>query len=236
MSIKNAETDCTLCNHRFKSVFNVLDEDESALMSSKKSCRIYKKGNEIFQEGTLPYGLFCINSGKVKLTQTGVDGKEQIIHLATNGDVMGFRALLGNDKYSCSAIALEDSTICFIPKEVFLPMVESNPKLAMKVIHLFSDMLKDTENNITAIAQRTVKERIAQGLLLLKERYGFEQDGSVINVTISREEIANIAGTSRETAIRTLFELQKENIIELEGKKIKISDYNALVKASNLFE
>ncbi len=236
MSTKIAETECVLCANRFNSVFNVLNDEEAALLSSKKSCRLYKKGNEIFQEGALPYGLFCVNSGKIKLTQTGVDGKEQIIHLAKSGDVMGFRALLGNDKYSCSAFALEDSAICFIPKEVFLPMVETNAKLAMNVIHIFSGMLRDTENNITAIAQRTVKERIAQGLLLLKERYGYEKDTDVINVSISREEIANIAGTSRETAIRTLFELQKENIIELKGKKIKITDYNALVNSSNLFE
>lgn len=236
MSTKIAETECALCSHRFKSVFNVLDDEEAKLLSSKKTCRFYKKGYEVFQEGMMPHGLFCVNSGKIKLTQTGVDGKEQIIHLAKNGDVMGFRALLGGDNYSCSAITLEDSTICFIPKEVFLPMVESNPKLAMKVIHVFSDMLKDTENNITAIAQRSVKERIAQGLLLLKERYGYEPNGQVINVSISREEIANIAGTSRETAIRTLFDLQKDNVIELEGKKIRVIDYQTLVKTSNLFE
>jgi len=233
---KIAEPECVLCAHRFNSLFNVLNDDEATLLSSKKSCRLYKKGNEIFQEGAIPYGLFCVNTGKIKLTQTGVDGKEQIIHLAKSGDVMGFRALLGNDKYSCSAFALEDSSICFIPKEVFLPMVESNAKLAMNVIHIFSDMLKDTENSITTIAQRTVKERIAQCLLLLKERYGYEQDGQVINVLISREEIANIAGTSRESAIRTLFDLQKENIVELQGKKIRITNYPALVEASNLFE
>jgi len=236
MSTKIQETECVACTNRFNSLFNVLNDEEATLLGSKKSCRLYKKGNEIFQEGSMPYGLFCINSGKIKLTQTGVDGKEQIIHLAKNADVMGFRALLGGDKYSCSAIALEDSSICFIPKEVFLPLVETNSKLAMKVIQLFSEMLKDTENNITAIAQRTVKERIAQCLLLLKERYGYEEDSNVINVTISREEIANIAGTSRETAIRTLFDLQKENTIELKGKKIKITDYDHLVKASNLFE
>lgn len=221
---------------RFKSIFCELNTDEAHLLDLTKKCIKYKKGEFIFHEGAYPRGLYCVYNGKIKVTQVGVDGKEQIVHLAKNADVMGYRAILGGDKYSCSAIALEDSLLCFIPKDVFFSLVEKNSKVALQVIHLFSKELRDAEKKITSIAQRPVKERIAQSLLLLKECYGLEKDGCTINISITREEIANISGTTRETAIRILFELKDDTIIDLPGKKIKILRPDALLKIANVFD
>jgi len=156
------------------------------------------------------------------VSQLGLDGKDQILHLAKDGDVMGYRATLSGDIYSCSATAIEQSHICFIPKDVFISLVEKNSKLALQIIHLFSQELKKIETNLTKITQRPVKERIAQSLLLLKNKYGVENDNATINITIKREEIANMAGTTRETATRVLYHLQENNIIELLGKKLKL--------------
>lgn len=227
---------CYYCNARFRSVFADLNLDETRDLDFSKNCISYKKGQEIFQEDTYPHGLYCINSGKIKVTQTGPDGREQIVHLAKDGDIMGYRAILGGDKYSCSAKAIEPSNICFIPKSVFLSMIEKNASLAFKIIHLFSDELKTAERTITDLAQKSVKERLAQGILLLKESYGFEEDGCTINVSITREEIASIVGTARETATRLLTELSKEKSIELRGKKIKILDQQKLIQAANVFD
>ena len=206
------------------------------LMDSLKSCQIIKKGQTIFEEGNYPHGLYCVNNGKIKVTQTGIDGKEHIVHLSKDGDVMGYRAVLSGDKYSCSAVALEQSSICFIPTKVFISMVEKDPKLAFKIIHLFSDELKTAERKITDIAQKSVKERLAQGLLLLKESYGLESDNSTINILMTREDIANMVGTARETVIRLLFELDREGTIGLVGKKIKILDQNKLLRLANIFD
>jgi CRP-like cAMP-binding protein len=195
-----------------------------------------EKGGTVFQEGSYPGGLYCVDNGKIKIVQLGIDGKEQILHLAKNGDVMGYRAILSGDKYSCSAIALEDSALCFIPKEVFQSMVKDNSNIALHLIHLFSRELKDAERKITTIAQRPVKERLAQSILLLKESYGFEKDGMTIHIVITREEIANIAGTTRETAIRFLSEFNQDKIIELTGKKIKILQLKNLCEVANLFD
>lgn len=233
---KTAYTDCVNCNVRSKSIFCELNTGEVQLLNSAKNTIVYKKGTSIFHEGSYPRGLYCVNKGKIKVTQIGIDGKEQIVHLAKDADVMGYRAILSGDKYSCSATAMEDSSLCFIPKDVFFSLVEKNPKLALQVIHLFSKELKETEKKITSISQRPVKERIAQSLLLLKECYGFEKDGCTIDIVITREEIANISSTTRETAIRFLFELKEDKIIELSGKKIKILHHNALLKAANVFD
>lgn len=213
---------CSACKARFNSIFKELNGDALNEIDEAKSCKQYHKGEVIFNEGSFPRGLFCVQSGKIKLSQIGADGKEQIVHLAHDGDVMGYRAILGEDTYSCSALALEDSKVCFIPKIQFNNLVEHNSKLTLQIVHLLTDELKEAERKITNTAQQPVKNRIAQSLISLIKNYGFEQDQMTINVSIKREELANLAGTTRETATRLLYDLQEEKMVELAGKKIKI--------------
>lgn len=236
MSKKNAvqEINCSTCGARGKSIFCELNCDEVTDLNHSKDTNTYKKGQVIFNEGARPRGLFCVSSGKVKVSKLGDEGKEHILHLAKPGDVMGYRAILSGDTYSCSATALEDSTICFIPRSHFFGMVESNGALSMQVIRLLSEELKTAEKNITDLAQKPVRERLAEALLFLKETYGFEADGKTINVKMTREELANVVGTATESAIRLLSEFNKDKLIELDGKKIRILNMPALVRTANL--
>lgn len=227
---------CTQCTQESKRIFCALKGEELELLNISKRCQVFEKGEIIFHEAGAPKGIFCIQKGKVKVSQLGLDGKDQILHLATDGDVMGYRATLSGDLYSCSATALEQSNVCFIPKEVFTSLVANNSKLALEIIHLFSQELKKIETNLTKITQRPVKERIAQSLLLLKNKYGVEPDDSTINITITREEIANMAGTTRETATRALYHLQDNKTIELLGKKIKILNFKVLIHEANILD
>lgn len=227
---------CTNCVQGSKSIFCALKTEELELINQAKRCQVFEKGETIFQEAAAPKGIFCIEKGKVKVSQLGIDGKDQILHLAKDGDVMGYRATLSGDIYSCSATAIEQSHICFIPKDIFISLVEKNSKLALQIIHLFSKELKKIETNLTKITQRPVKERIAQSLLLLKNKYGVEADEATINITIKREEIANMAGTTRETATRVLYHLQENNVIELLGKKIKIINFKILINEANILD
>ena len=114
------ETSCSHCNMRVHSVFNVLDAEQLNEMTIHKSCSTYKKGQYVFAENGLPSGLFCVNSGKIKITTTGFDGKEQILRLAKSGDIVGYRALISNERYASSAVTLEEATICIIDKPFFL--------------------------------------------------------------------------------------------------------------------
>ena len=221
---------CQLCKARLNSIFNELTKEEISELDKIKRCQFYKKGELVFSQGSYPRGLFCVQSGKIKVTQLGTDGKEQIVHLIHDGNVMGHRAILGEDAFSCSAIAMEDSHVCFVPRGPFYSMVETSPKLSLKIAHLLADELKEAERKITHSAQHPVKDRIAQALLMLEKNYGYESDGSTLNVIVKREDLANLASTSRETAIRILYELQEEKVIELIAKKIKIINSTLLLK------
>ncbi|NNC85590.1 MAG: Crp/Fnr family transcriptional regulator [Bacteroidia bacterium] len=232
----NHNPNCQHCSVRFKSIFCKLSEDEVMVLNRKKVCGHYKKGDQIFMEGRSANSIFCINGGKVKITQIGEEGKEQILHLVGEGDVIGYRSVLSGEPYSVSATALEDSSICQIPKSMFQQMIESDNHLALEVIKILSDDLKFAERNITEFAQKPVKERIAEALLFIKETYGYESDGETLNVNLTREEIANIVGTATETTIRVLSDLKKHNILELKGRQIKIKDLNELVHIANIHD
>ncbi len=184
----------------------------------------------------MPSGLYCINSGKVKIYQRGYEGKEQIIRLAKNGDILGYRALISGEGYSATATAIEDSKICLIPKEVFYELLQSNAEITKSMMKLLANELKDAESKITNLAQKPVIERLAEALLMLKEYYGNKEDDNSLNINITREEIANIIGTATETAIRLLSELKKEGILDLSGKKITIINNDSLMKLANLYD
>jgi CRP/FNR family transcriptional regulator len=226
--------DCNHCAKRFANVFCNSNYDSMEEINAEKVCTPYKKGETIFKEGTRPHGIFCVNYGKIKLSKMGDDGKEQITRLVKAGDPLGYRALLSGDTYSSSAIAIEDSGVCFIPKELFMGILQKDTNMSLEMMKLLSDDLRKAELQITHLAQKPVRERVAEALLFIKETYGFEEDGKTIDATFSREDIANIVGTATETAIRLLSEMNKDKIIQLVGKKIVILDLAKLIKTANL--
>lgn len=234
MKVKIEAPSCETCLARLSNVFCSLTDDQANDMSIDKSNSYYKKGQLIFLEGNRPSGLYCINKGKIKIYQIGTEGKEQILRLAKEGDIIGYRALISGEAYTASATAIEDSMICFINRKTFFDLMQENSKLSTSVMQLLSHDLKSAESKITGLAQKSVRERLAETLLMLKEFYGVEDDGATINVILTREDIANIVGTATETAIRLLSEFKNEKILELTGKKIKIINNVKLVKAANV--
>ena len=225
---------CVHCSARLHSVFDVLDQEQLQELSMHKTCAQYKKGQYIFNENGLPPGLFCLNNGKVKLSKVGFDGKEQILRLANTGDVLGYRALLVSERYNCSAVAMEDSSICIIDKTFFNQSVQLNHRLMFEIISKMSNDLKTAEDHIVSLSQKNVRERMAEALLFFKATYGFEEDEKTLNVILSREEIADYVGTSTETAIRLLSEFNHDKIVELSGKKIKLINLQKLVKTASI--
>lgn len=227
---------CTTCDSRFKSVFCDLNKTDLEELDDAKSCGTYKKGQLIFNEGARPQGLYCVNEGKIKVFKTGDDGKEQILRLEKPGSILGYRSILSGDSYSASATALEESKICFIPKSVVLSILDHNSALSFQVMKLLSHDLRNAEERITALAQKPVRERLAEALLFIKETYGFEADGQTINIMLTREELANIVGTATETLIRLLADFKSDKLVELEGKKIRLVDLKGLIRLANLLD
>jgi CRP/FNR family transcriptional regulator, polysaccharide utilization system transcription regulator len=234
MSFNHKGVECQNCTKRFTSVFCKAENDSIDQINDQKVCTPYKKGNYIFHEGMRPQGVYCVNYGKIKLSKLGDDGKEQILRLVKPGDLLGYRSLLGEESYNASAVVMEDSGVCFIPKELFLGVLKRDGMLSMEMMRLLSVDLKHAEQSITHLAQKPVRERLAEALLFMKETYGFQEDEKTIDLKITREEIANLVGTATETAIRLMSDLKNEGAIGLEGKKIQIIDLPKLVKIANI--
>jgi len=227
---------CETCDVRNTSIFKDLNGKEIEELSHSKGCHVYKKGQVIFYEGNYPSGLFCINKGKIKIYKLGESGKEQIVRLAKIGDIIGYRALVSGEPYRGSAEALEDAVLCHIPKESFLSIMQNDGPFAMRFMQLLCQELGEAEARLLDIAQKSVRERLAEVLLILKEKFGYEDQDQTLNITLTREDLANIVGTATETVIRLLSDFKKENLIELKGKKIQLVDVAGLIKVANLLD
>lgn len=230
MAKSATHTDCAFCTARFNSVFCDLNEENFGELNLAKSCSVYKKSATVFSEGQRPFGLYCVNKGQIKVYQTGAEGKEQIVRLAKSGDILGYRALLSGDTYSCSAEALGDASVCFVPMEVFFKLVENEGSLSFEIMKLLSKDLRKAETKITDLAQKPVRERMAEAILFIKETYGLEEDEITINATLSREDLANIVGTATETAIRLLSDFRHDKVLGQKGKKIQILNLPKLIE------
>lgn len=227
--------DCQSCSSRLLGVMCNLEAKALKECSDHKTTNTYKKSQIIFYEGNQPYGLYCIFSGRVKLYKSGVDGKQQIVRIAGPGDLLGYRALFSEEPYTATAETLEDATICCVDKNTFFPLIGRNPDLALNLIKKLARELREAENLATSIAQHSVRERMAELLLMLKETYGKPgKKGILIDLRLSREEMAEMIGITQETAIRLLSEFKTDGMIDVKDRDITILDAKALLKTARI--
>lgn len=227
---------CEVCKSREDSLFSKLSAEHLCTLSENKTCIKYKKGQVIFYEGTRPLGLFCVNEGKIKVYKDGSQGKEQIINFGKHGDFLGYRALLSEEMYAASAMVLEDATVCFVPKSDFMKVFLEDQVFVKKLMKSVCHEMGILEEKIINLAQKSVRERLATTLLMLKETYSMEGDESqIIDIALSREDLANIVGTATETVIKLLADFKQENLIATEGKKIKIVNAKGLAKVADFY-
>jgi CRP/FNR family transcriptional regulator len=235
MSEKLKTPSCSTCGARQRSVFCSLDTKQLQYVDDHKACDFFSKGEVIFKEGNYSRGLYCVSKGKVKMSKTGPSGKEQILRFATDGDIMGYNSMLSKKQLGSTAVALEDSAICFIPADQFFKIIKEEPKFSLKMLELTAKNWNEASRLITDMAQKTTRERLAEMLLWLKETFGLDDD-DCIDVQLSREEIANMVGTATEAVIRLLSEFKKEKLIALEGKKIRLLNIHGLVVLADLID
>jgi CRP-like cAMP-binding protein len=194
----------------------------------------YGKGELVLKEGEKPHGLICLASGKVKVFKEGVGGREQILRMVRPQGFIGYRAIFAEGTYSASAIAIEDSAICIFEKDCFIRIIRKNPDLALLFMKVFAKELGFSNNRTVSLTQKHIRGRLAESLLVLRDTYGFENDGKTIKVYLSREDIASLSNMTTSNAIRTLSTLASEDIISIEGRKIMILDDLRLERISEL--
>lgn len=224
---------CKSCRSRSSSVFCDLAAEHLDNISDAKNCSYYPKTETIFQEGNRPKGVYCINSGKVKVYRLSQDGKEHIVRLVGPGDVIGYKALLGSDIYTETAAALEPTVVCFVPQEAFMEVVKGSPDFPMRMMELLSSNLQEVETRLANWAQKSVRERLAETLLMLYTSYGVDSQDH-LNVELTREDLAGIVGTATESLIRTLSDLKKRKLIAVKGRNIKILNTKELAELANV--
>ncbi|UTW61343.1 Crp/Fnr family transcriptional regulator [bacterium SCSIO 12741] len=234
--MKRLEFNCDECGVKDRSFFSQLCGKSVHELARNKTCTIYKKNQVIFHEGTRPLGVFCINSGKVKIYKTGSEGKDQIIRIMKGGDLMGYRAMLSEEPYPVSAETLEETSICFVPKSDFLDVLKEDSELNANLLRSMSKEMGLMADSITNLAQKPVRERLAGALLMLQETYSKDTDDhDPIEINLTREDLANIVGTATETLIRLLHDFKAENLIETQGRKIRVIEPKKLLKVANLY-
>jgi len=235
MAQTNAKPHCQTCPSRGDSVFCDLVGEELAQLDAHKISNNYKKGQTLFFQGNPPFGIFCVNQGKIKISHTGQDGKESILRIASDGDILGHRSLFSEQYYSATATALEDCTVCFIDKKFILKEIEQCPSVAVNIISQLSKEVGVANDRIVAMSQKNVRERLAELLLVLKETFGKKVDGKWhLDIKLSREEMASMIGVANETLIRFISELKDEGFIEQKGKTIIISNEKGLIDFANI--
>ncbi|MBA5628673.1 Crp/Fnr family transcriptional regulator [Moheibacter lacus] len=229
--LENVTNICELFENQ--EILKHFTKEELAELSHEKKIISYKKGDLIIEEGATPKGIYYLDKGTAKMFKLGFNGKEQILRFIKSGDIIGYRSILSKQPYGASATAMEDTEACFIPEKFFLKVLEHHPKLAFDILRRISEDLGESAQTITFLAQKTVRERLAEVLLLLEKKLGNDKDG-FIKISLTREEMANLIGTATESAIRLISEFKADHLIEVEGRKIKILDHQKLVKLGHV--
>lgn len=215
------------------SIFRHLTSEELAYIPIEQEADFYKKGTVVYSEGSRINGFYCVQSGIIKIYKTGVDGKEQIIRFAKKGDIMGFRSTITRERACTTTQVLEDAYICFVHADMVLEFVRKNGNFALELLQIACKELGEANDYITDIAQKTVRERLAEVIIHLRKEFNLDRD-NYLQITLTREELANIVGTATESVIRLLSEFKQDGLIELAGRRIRILDEKTLFRIANM--
>lgn len=216
------------------SIFYLLTRDEKNELERHISLAHHKKNEYVFKEGDKPNGLMMLVNGKVKIYKEGVAGREQIIRMARPLGMIGYRALFAGDDHIATAVTIEESLICTISTEFILNRALKNNQFCQSIILKLARELGFANSRTVALTQKHIRGRLAESLMLLKDKYGFESDGITLKVYLSREDIANLSNMTTSNAIRTLSTFANEKIIAIDGRKIKILDVHRLERVNKL--
>jgi CRP-like cAMP-binding protein len=221
-------------SHSGKSLFEGMPDAVKNEFTTRAITNKYKKNQTIFLQGNIPFGVHCLKSGKIKIVINNNEGKESIVRLVNPGDIFGHRALLSNEKYNASAIVLEDAVVDFYEKDYILTMIKKHPTLALNLLSLLAQAVGLVENHTSTLVYKNVRERLAMLLISLSQTYGDQQEiGILLNIKLTREDMASMIGSTHESLARLFTEFKNEKIILQEGKDIYIINEKKLREVAN---
>jgi CRP-like cAMP-binding protein len=204
-------------------ILSELPESDYEMLEENMVEMVEKKEKVIYREGSYSLGVYLIIKGKVKVYQTNKEGKEQIAHIYSAGDIIGYRPLLCEEPHPVSAATLEDSVLSFIPRDTFMNLLEHSPVIARRLLTNLSHEFTVWINRLTVFGQQQVKGRLALSLLILSEIYKMDGDNTQpVTINLSRDDLANYSGTTVETLVRMIRVFKDNGIIITRGRKIEV--------------
>lgn len=225
---------CDRCWVRGHSVFCGLEAERLGTIEARKVTRTYRRGEPLYIEGDSANGVYCLYRGAAKVFRTARDGREQIVRLASAGDLVGYRSVFDGQIHSTCATALDEVQACFIPRAQFALLCENAPTLAHAMLGLLSHQLVAVEERMLELTQKSVRERLAETLLQLHAIFGVERDGTTLDVRLSRGELAELVGAATESVIRFLTDFKRAGVLSLRGKRIGILELETLHDVANV--
>jgi len=207
-----------------------LSETTPDFIDNKSTLKL-RKGQQFIIEGTPVNGLFFILKGSVKVFRTGINGREQIVRFAKEGEIIGHRGFGTQEYYSIGATLLQDAIMCYFSKETLQNALLKNPKFSYDMMLFYANELNRSESKVKSISQMTVRERVIDTLLYIHRKFG--DLNHFLNLPLSRREYADYAGTTEQQVIRVFSSLKKEGLITAKGKKIALNNIDLLKKEIN---
>lgn len=216
------------------SFWDVLTPDERQFINNIITIHRFKK-NEIIQcEGEIPTHMMILASGKVKVYKEGVGSRSQIIRMLKPGEHFGYRAIIASETYNTNVMAFEASVVYMMKADIFISILRHNNAFCYRFLEEMATDLAASDARTVNLTQKHIRGRLAEALLLLRKNYGLEEDGATISIYLSREDLANLSNMTTSNAIRTLANFVNEEVIAMDGRKLKIIDEDRLRKISKL--
>ncbi|MBP6334249.1 MAG: Crp/Fnr family transcriptional regulator [Bacteroidia bacterium] len=213
---------CSECSTKDCSVLKRCTTECLELLSNLKKVSFFLAGQRIIMEGSPASGMYFIESGQVKIYKSDRRGREVILRFAKPGDVIGFNASEDSNEYQISAMAISDTTVCFLESELFTKLANQFPELAIELLGFYKKELSITEQRSLKLATLTVVQKVADAILTMEVAFGTQGLNKPLNLVLSREDIARLAGTTKEQVSKIMSELKSQHIIETKGKSISI--------------
>jgi len=224
---------CSQCPTRQQSAFKTLEAGEVETLCAHKRFGAVNKGETLVQQGSYPKGVYCVQQGFFKLVRPSSSGKETIVRFAGPGDLIGYRAILSGEPVALQAVAIQNASTCFVPSSILFGFLNSNGPFSLELLKNTCLELSEANRVLSSLAQKSVKQRLAEVLLMLHAKFHEDHDGC-IDVDLKRSELADLVGTATESLIRLLADFEKEKLICRDGKRFRLSQPERLAHLAAL--
>ena len=223
---------CFNCRARQTTEWCALNDEELALLDGVKVAKPYEAGTALFHQGDDCDGIYCVSSGLVGIRRLNAEGSSTLVRLCSPGETIGYRSFLLKSGHRTTAEIMMPSMVCFIRRTTVRALLEQNPNLGLRFLdHTVKDADEFEERHFESV-NFTVKSRLLNLLMVLYERFGSLNAGGelILELPISRQDIASLLGTSPETISRNIGKVQEEGLAQFEGRKVRVRSLEALIQ------